>query len=198
MPARVQTSFSVFVGEEKLIIGSVTTTAWAHECRRRLFGSSQALTQWMAGGGLVVDKNLVPDLSLRLFIPEILNRTNTDQAPCLKTQPECLSVNELPYWRQEELTHNKKTSFSRSTAFSFGSVKDFSFYKVIAFLGWKTNKKIKCLFVDKFFVVFFWLTIVYLFGCLLVLEHELGRSSPPQRFICKIFEGILLLRSSLI
>lgn len=45
----------------------------------------------------VVDKNQIPDLSLRLFMPEILNRAKPDQALCLKTQPGCLSMKECPY-----------------------------------------------------------------------------------------------------
>lgn len=43
----------------------------------------------------VVDRDLVPDLSLGPFMPEIRHRPNTHGA---SNQPASYNVRELPYW----------------------------------------------------------------------------------------------------
>lgn len=46
----------------------------------------------------VVDRDLVPDLSLRLLMSAIGHWSTTDRGVLLRTFPKGNSVRELPYW----------------------------------------------------------------------------------------------------
>lgn len=65
-------SISNVCGRAKLIIGSVTTTVQALQCKRRPLAEVAAGSNPTAGRrSIVVDRDRVPDLSLRLIMLEI-------------------------------------------------------------------------------------------------------------------------------
>lgn len=85
MPLQTQATYSMFVGGEKLIMGWVTTTAWTLECRSLSCGSSSRSSSsskhppkdWQEEH-CCWKGSIVPDLSLKQFMPDIRFRPNTD------------------------------------------------------------------------------------------------------------------------